>query len=102
MTIPTEKRMLITIVAEALIESRLVDSLKAVGVVGYSIGTCRGDSVGSVRASEWEGENIELKTLVSVALSERVLEMIRNDYLGKFAVVAYRSEVEVLRGDKFV
>jgi nitrogen regulatory protein P-II 2 len=93
--------MLITIVSEAMIEARLLEVIKGLGVKGYSVGTCRGDSLGSVRASDWEGHNVEIKTLVSEELSERILAAIRDEFIGKYALVAFRTEVEVLRGEKF-
>jgi hypothetical protein len=101
MSIPTKKRFLITIVAEALIETRLVDALKGLGVRGYSISACRGDSLGSVRASEWSGNNVQIQTIVSADLSDTILQMLARDFIGTFSVVAFRSEVEVLRPEKF-
>lgn len=101
MTVVTKKRMLVTIFSEAVIEGRLVEALKAIGVKGYSVSVCRGDSIGSIRASEWSGNNIQIQTLVSAELSDQILEMLRRDFIGVYAVIAFRAEVEVLRGEKF-
>lgn len=101
MTITTKKRLLITIVSESLIEGRIIEALRNLGVKGYSVSACRGDSIGTVRASEWSGDNVQIQTIVSAELSDRILEMLQRDFLGTFAVVAFRSEVEVLRAEKF-
>jgi hypothetical protein len=101
MTVKTEKRMLVTILAEALIESRLIEALQGLGVRGYSVSSCRGDSIGTVRASEWEGDNVEIKTLVSKEMSEQILTTLRERFIENFAVVVYRTEVDILRSDKF-
>lgn len=101
MTVKTEKRMLVTILAEAVIESRLIEALQGLGVRGYSVSSCRGDSIGTVRASEWEGNNVEIKTLVSLETSEKILEAMQERFIQSFALIVYRTEVDILRSDKF-
>ncbi len=97
----TENIMLITVISERLLEGKLVELLKELGARGYSISYCRGDSQGAVRASEWEGENVKIEALLSHALSDKMLERVRQDFFDNYAIVIYRSEVEVIRGEKF-
>lgn len=99
--IGTEQVMLVTIIAERLIEGKLVEMLNKVGVRGYSITDCRGDSIGAVRASDWEGNNIQIQVILSKDLSDKLLENLKIGFIGTYAVVAFRSNVEVLRGEKF-
>ena len=101
MTVTTKKRILVTIVSESLIEGRIIEAIKALGVKGYSVSACRGDSIGTIRASEWSGDNVQIQTLVNLELSDKILEMLQRDFIGTYALVAFRSEVEVLRGEKF-
>lgn len=101
MAVSTKKRMLVTIVSEAVIEARIIDAIKSLGVRGYTVSACRGDSIGHVRASEWAGDNIQIQTLVNAELSDKILAMLQRDFMNSFALVAFRTEVEVLRPEKF-
>jgi len=54
-----------------------------------------------VRASEWEGNNIRLETIVSPAVAEKILSHLAEVYFANYAVVAFTENVEVVRGDKY-
>jgi hypothetical protein len=44
---------------------------------------------------------VQIQTIVSADLSDTILQMLARDFIGTFSVVAFRSEVEVLRPEKF-
>ena len=92
---------LVTIVAEALLEDRLLRELKVCGARGYTISAVRGEGSRGVRASEWEGQNLKIETLVSADVAERILARLAEAYFTDYAVVAYLENVEVVRGDKY-
>jgi nitrogen regulatory protein PII len=92
----------VTIVAEHVLEKRLVRELKALGARGYTLVEVRGEGSRGVRASEWEGKNVKIETLVAPETAERILERLAERYFAHFAVVAYVDSVEVVRGDKYV
>ena len=52
-TVPVK---LLTIIAEALLEVRLVNEIKGLGARGYSVSEVRGEGSRGIRASEWEGK----------------------------------------------
>jgi nitrogen regulatory protein P-II 2 len=54
-----------------------------------------------VRASEWEGRNVRLETLVTEEVADRILAHVAEVYFPHFAVVAWIEDVEVVRGDKY-
>lgn len=91
----------LTIVAEAVVEARLLRDLEAIGVRGWTLTTGRGRGTSHVSASDWEGANVRLETLLSPPLSQRVLEMLSEHYFPQFAVVAWVTPAQVVRGDKF-
>jgi nitrogen regulatory protein P-II 2 len=93
---------LVTIVAEAVLEDRLVRDLSAVGARGYTVTTVRGRGSRGVRASDWEGGNVRVEVLVTDAVSDRVLDLLAERYFPSYAVVAWVERVEVVRGDKYV
>ena len=55
-----------------------------------------------VRASEWEGKNIKLETIVSELVAHQILERLNERYFEHYAVIAYLETVEVVRGEKYV
>ncbi len=95
----TLPRVCVTIIAEAVLEQRLVRDVQAVGAQGWTVSNARGQGTGSVRASEWEGANLRLETLVAPEVADLVLDLLVRDYLPHFAVVAWTSPVQFLRGD---
>ena len=92
----------ITIIAERLLEDRLVRDLQICGATGYTITDARGAGSRGVRVSEWEGGNIRLETLVSVSVADAILELLNKKYFEYFAVIATLENVEVVRGDKYL
>ncbi|NOT32189.1 MAG: transcriptional regulator [Planctomycetes bacterium] len=91
----------VTIVAEAVLEARLLALLKAAGARGWTLGEVRGEGSRGVRAGEWQG-NVKLETLVAPAVAERILRELAREYFPRFAVVAYTDRVRVVRGEKYV
>ena len=92
----------VTIIAEALLEDRLLRDVRRLGSRGYTITDARGEGSRGVRASEWEGRNVKLETIVSPEVADRVLEWLAAHYFEHYAVIAYVEAVEVVRGEKYV
>lgn len=92
----------VTIVGEAVLEKRLVALVREAGAKGFTRLACSGEGSRGVRASDWEGANVKLETLVSAEVANVILATLARDYFEHFAVVAYVDEVHVVRGDKYV
>lgn len=97
----THPLKLVTIVAEALLEERLIHSLEKAGARGWTIALVRGEGSRGVRASEWEGRNVRIETLVAEEVADRLMEVLAERYFPHYAVVAYVQDVEVVRGEKY-
>jgi nitrogen regulatory protein PII len=97
----TTNLILLTIIAEDELESRLIEDLKKLGVRGYTVCTVRGEGIHGLRASQWEGENIKLEVIVDSALADAITEHISNTYFQHFATILYLLPVQVLRAGKF-
>jgi nitrogen regulatory protein P-II 2 len=91
----------VTVVAEAVLEQRLLRDVQAAGARGWTVTEARGQGTRSVRASEGEGANVRLETLVQPDVAQRLLALLARDYFPHFAVVAWTSEVQVVRGEKY-
>ncbi len=92
----------ITIIAEALLEDRLIRDVKTCGAKGYTVTQAHGEGTRGVRASQWEGGNIKLETIVSEVVADTILEMVASKYFQHFAVIAYLETVAVVRGEKYL
>ena len=92
---------LVTVIAEALLEDRLVADLKSLGARGHSISEVRGEGSRGVHASEWEGRNVRIEVLAAPAVADAILGHLATHYFPLYAVVAYLTDVHVVRGDKY-
>lgn len=98
----TTRLRLVTIIGEAVLERRLLHELPALGATGWSIGRVDGQGSRGVRSSEWEGPNLRLEIVASHEVAERILAHLAAEYFDHFAVIAYLSDIDVARGDKYV
>jgi nitrogen regulatory protein P-II 2 len=98
----TVRVKLLTVIAESFLEERLIGLLRRCGARGYTVAEVRGEGSRGVRASEWEGKNVRLESLLSNEAAARVLAALEREFFAHYAVVAYTQEVEVVRGDKYV
>ena len=97
----TTPRRLVTIIAEALLEDRLLQELQELGASGYTVTRASGRGTRGVRASEWEGSNVRIEVLVGVDVADLILSHLATHYFELYAVVAYVQTVEVVRGEKY-
>lgn len=93
---------LVTIVAEALLERRLLDDLRHLGATGYTIGAARGEGSRGSRSGDWEGGNIRVEVIVSNTTASAILDRLAERYFEHYAVIAWTSDVHVLRGEKYL
>ena len=98
----TEKRTLLTVFTEASIEQLLVRDMDRMGVRGYTISDARGKGSRGVRDASWdEARNIRIEVICARQQAEELLTHLQARYYSNYAMVAYFSEVEVLRPGKF-
>jgi len=92
----------VTIVAESILEARLVDDLAKAGALGWTITPARGQGPRERRVSEIEGGNVRVETLVSPDVAERIWEVLSTDYFSDYAMAAWTYEVHVARPDRYL
>ena len=98
----TTNLKLVTIIAEAVLEERLIKEIRQCGAKGFTIDEVRGAGSRGVRANEWEGRNVRIETIVSDEVSDRILAALADHYFPSYAVIGYVEKVEVVRGEKYV
>lgn len=97
----TADRQLITIVAEAVVERRIVEDVKKCGAKGYSLGHVTGEGVTGRHSNDLNGPSIRLESVVTEEIAQRILEMLARDYFDRYAVVAWLTPARVARPERF-
>jgi len=93
---------LVTIVTEAYAREPLLRLLTEVGAHGYTLQLVEGSgSQGDRTADMPESANIDLKVIVSPETAERLMTRLHEGFFARYAMVAYESDVRVLRPGKF-
>lgn len=92
---------LVTIIAEEVLEATLEKEILALGAKGYTVSTVRGKGEQGKRENIWEGGNIKIETVVAAEVSQKILDHLQRKYFNKYAMVAFVSEVQVVRPHHF-
>jgi nitrogen regulatory protein P-II 2 len=92
---------MVVIVAEPVLEARLVAQLLAMGATGFTIVEGRGEGSRHGHATDLPGVNIRIETIVQPALADRILEQIADDYFAHYSLIAYVVDVAVARAAKY-
>lgn len=95
--VPVQPTILITIIAESVLQDRLIKLLKSHKVSGYTISSVRGEGGHGKRMGDIAGynTNIEIKTLVSPEVSDTIMSDLKENQDGH-GLIAYRHNVEAL------
>ena len=93
---------LVTIVCEALARSAVTDLLSQVGANGYTLFSVEGvGAQGSRVADIEEFANIQIEVLLQPEPALELLSRLERDFFARFAMIAYSTDVEVIRNTKF-
>jgi nitrogen regulatory protein P-II 2 len=93
---------LVTIVCEALARESVMELLKAVHAHGYTLSPVEGAGAKGVRTGEMlELGNVKIEVIVQPPVAEQLLERLEKEFFPHYAVIAYDSDVRVMRSEKF-
>jgi nitrogen regulatory protein P-II 2 len=92
----------LTLIAERVLRDQLLKLLQNHGASGWTITQVEGEGSRGVRATEWEGRNVQIDTLVSNETAEAIMEEVAAKYFEDWAVIVYSVEARVLRGGKYL
>ena len=98
----TERRKLLTIVAEAALEQRMTKDLERFGAHGYTITEARGKGSRGVRNAGWERSgNIRMEVVCDATTAAAIAAHLKEHYYDNYAMILFIGDVEVLRPEKF-
>ncbi len=90
-----------TVVSERLLKDDIIELMKEEGAKGFSITDSVGEGSRGVHASDWEGRNVKIESIVHDETAKRILKRIADHYFEDYAVIAYTYPVTVVREQKF-
>jgi nitrogen regulatory protein P-II 2 len=92
---------LVTIIAEPVLREEILAELKTLGATGFTTTACEGEGTRQLHAAELPSDRIKIETLVPTELVEKALARIDQRFFRDYEIIAYVSEVQVVRGSKF-
>jgi nitrogen regulatory protein P-II 2 len=98
----TDPLKLVTIVAEAVLTESVLATLKRLGATGHTVTEVHGEGSRGLRVGELPGDNHKIEVLVEAPLADEILEFLAAQYFPNYALVAWVSDVVVVRGQKYV
>ena len=93
---------LVTIICEALARDPLERLLRDVGAHGHTVFRVEGEGRRGRRTADiLEFTNIQVEVIVQPAVATQLLTRLEAEFFPKFAMVAYETDIHVLRREKF-
>ena len=98
----THPMKLVTIVCEAYAKEAVKKLLREVGAHGCTIFDVEGDgSHGERPADIREFANIQIEVILPPERAEDLLQRLEKGFFARYAMIAYETDVRVLRANKF-
>lgn len=93
---------LVTIICEALAREPLTRFLDKAGAHGYTLFRVEGTGAKGSRVADMEEfANIQVEVVVTPEVAERLMGQLQREFFARFAMIAFESDVRVLRSHKF-
>ncbi len=93
---------LVTIVCEAYAKEAVRKLLREIGAHGCTIFEVEGDgSHGERPADIREFANIQIEVILPPERAEELLQRLEKEFFARYAMIAFESDVRVLRANKF-
>lgn len=93
---------LVTIVCEKLAREAVTRLLREVGAHGWTLWEVEGSGAQGSRTGDIpEFTNIQVEVIVPAAVAETLLTRLEKEFFKRYAMVAYESDISVIRREKF-
>jgi len=93
---------LVTVIAESLARDPLIRLVREAGAHGFTLFNVEGEGNKGGRPGDIaEFGNIQLEIVVPPAVAEALLTRLHKEFFPRYAMIAYESDIRVLRAGKF-
>jgi nitrogen regulatory protein PII len=93
---------LVTIIAADSLKNHIVKDIQSLGAKGYTVSYVEGKGEKELRNSAWEGENVKIETIVSSDACDKIMTYLQKNYFDKYAMIAFSTDVMVVRSTHFL
>ncbi len=98
----THPTKLITIICEALAREPVQALLKDSGAAGYTVFPVEGSGAHGPRTGDMaEFTNVQFEVIIRPDAADALLDRLGAEFFPRFAMVAYESDIRVIRERKF-
>lgn len=94
--------VLIVIIAESVLREQLIEEILGCGATGYTVWPVQGEGSRQLRSSVLEGDNVRFEVISSQSVAEKLSSKLAADYFPHYALVTYTTQVQVIRGEKYM
>ena len=94
---------LVTVVGESIVMHDIAMQGLKLGSSGYTLAEVIGEGARSARNVSLTGEakTMKLEFIVSIDVAEKILLHVSRDYFEYYAIIAWMSDVQVVRGQQY-
>lgn len=93
---------LVTIICESVLEETILEVLRSAGAHGHTAFPVSGSGRQGFRSADLvESGNVQIEVIMKPAVAEALLNRLSTEFFKDYAMVAYETDVRVLRPDKF-
>jgi nitrogen regulatory protein P-II 2 len=93
---------LVTIVCESHAREAVIKLLRDTGAHGWTLFTVEGESLRAKRPADIpEFANIQIEIILKAEVAQTLLGRLEADFFPRYAMIAFESDVRVLRKGKF-
>jgi nitrogen regulatory protein PII len=98
----THPMKLLTIVCEAHARKPVLDLLRSTGAHGWTLFPVEGEGARGSRAADIpEFTNLQVEVIVRPEVADTLLERLGHDFFPRYGMIAFASDIQVLRQGKF-
>jgi len=93
---------LVTVVAETVLEERLTRELMELGSTGFTVTPSHGRGSRGLRTGDIPGESVRIEAVVAAGVADAIIQRLSQRYFPDYAVIAWLTNVDVVRGEKYI
>ena len=92
---------LVTIICEPVLSSRILERSHTLGATGFTMTEVKGEGNGEKSSGEIPDSKIKIEIVLAPDVAVQLMNSLSETYFENYSIIAYSSEISVLRPEKF-